>query len=326
MLAVGSTSLPLEGPGIYPATIKQLLRAERPYSEAKFSVDGVELGVITCVAGIVAISSHGSMKTYYLEDGSGGRLCAIWFQEPETSRHLGEQPLEMHNYVRVVGRLEVYNNTTELRVTHIRPVLDMHEPFLHLLDAMVASLSRQRPSPSPLARIVPGAKEPQSSPVMRRHFQDIDGPVVSLDAQEPTRHDASAAIVKRFNELTLSTHTSNLSDEDWFELESPPPSPRRKPSSPSPSSSPSRDDPDHRPSLRQDPYSTLSSLQREVMLQIQNNGPFFPEGVPIRAVFRRTISPRSGVNESDIRQAIDDLLDNGLLYSTIDQYHFKLVD
>lgn len=26
------------------------------------------------------------------------------------------------------------------------------------------------------------------------------------------------------------------------------------------------------------------------------------------------------------RQAIDDLLDDGLLYSTIDQYHFKLVD
>jgi hypothetical protein len=136
---------------------------------------------------------------------------------------------------------------------------------------------------------------------MQRHFQGIGGPAVSLDAQEPTRHDASAAIVKGFDELTLVTCTSNLSDEDWFELESPPRSPRRKPSSPPPSSSSSRDVPGHRPSLRQDPYSTLSSLQREVMLQIQNNGPFFPEGVPIRAVFRRTISPRSEVNESDIR-------------------------
>lgn len=26
------------------------------------------------------------------------------------------------------------------------------------------------------------------------------------------------------------------------------------------------------------------------------------------------------------RQAIDDLLDNGLLYTTIDEFHFKLVD
>ena len=30
--------------------------------------------------------------------------------------------------------------------------------------------------------------------------------------------------------------------------------------------------------------------------------------------------------EESFRQAIDDLLENGILYSTIDQYHFKLVD
>lgn len=46
--------------------------------------------------------------------------------------------------MRVVGRLDIYNDTTELRATHIRPVLDMHEPFFHLLEAMVALLSKQR--------------------------------------------------------------------------------------------------------------------------------------------------------------------------------------
>jgi hypothetical protein len=57
----------------------------------------------------------------------------------------------------------------------------------------------------------------------------------------------------------------------------------------------------HRPSLRQDPYSALSPLQRDIILQIQNNDALYPDGVPIRVVFRRTISPRSGVNESEIR-------------------------
>jgi len=88
-------------------------------------VDGIELGMVTCVAGIVSISDHGSMRAYYLEDGSAGRLRTTLFQESETSRHL----LETHNYVRVVGRLDVFNNITELRATHMRPVLDMHEPF-----------------------------------------------------------------------------------------------------------------------------------------------------------------------------------------------------
>jgi len=311
-------------------TIKQLLRAERPHPRAKFSVDGIELGVVTCVAGIVAIKDHGSMKAYFLEDGSAGRLRTTWFQGSESGHHLGEQPLETHNYVRVVGRLDVFNNVTELRATHIRPVLDMHEPFFHLLEAMVALLSRERPSPPNLARIVDGTEDPQSPPAMQRHFQDINRSALSLDAQEPTPRDASAAIVREFDELTLVTRTGDLSDGEWFELESPPRSPLRRPSSPSPSpSSPmSGDDPLARgqgPSLRQDPYSALSPLQREIVLQIQNNDAFFPNGVPIRAVFR-TVSPRSRVNESQIRQAIDDLLENGLLYSTIDQYHFKLVD
>lgn len=53
---------------------------------------------VTCVAGIVGISDHGAMKVYYLEDGSAGRLRAIWFHESEISRQLGEQQLE---YVRI---------------------------------------------------------------------------------------------------------------------------------------------------------------------------------------------------------------------------------
>ncbi len=52
---------------------------------------------VTCVAGIVAISDHGSMKAYYLEDGSAGRLRTTWSHELETSRHFGKQ-LE---YVRI---------------------------------------------------------------------------------------------------------------------------------------------------------------------------------------------------------------------------------
>lgn len=138
---------------------------------------------------------------------------------------------------------------------------------------------------------------------MQLHIQDIDGPSVSLDTRGLTPHDGSAAIVRKFDELTLVTSTSNLTNEDWFELESPPRSPRHPPL-PSPSSPMSDDAPlatGHRPSLRQDPYSELSSLHREIILQIQNNDAFFPEGVPIRAVFRRTVSLRSGVNESEIR-------------------------
>ncbi|KAI9446355.1 hypothetical protein H4582DRAFT_553202 [Lactarius indigo] len=328
MSTVGSASQPRWTGPIYPATIKQLLRAQRPHSQSKFYVDDIELGVVTCVAGIVAISDYGSMTAYHLEDGSAGRLRTTWSRESETSRQFGGQ-FGMHTYVRVVGQLDAYNHITTLKAMHIRPVLDMHEPFFHLLEAMVALVSKQKPSASPLARIAIGAEASQSPLDMQRHFEDIDELSVGPDSQEPTPQDASAAIVKGFDELTLVGDTANLSDEYPTEIESPQIS-RHTPRLPSSPSSPmSGDDPlaaDHRPSLRQDPYSGLSALQRDIILQIQNNDGLYPGGVPIRVVFRRTTSPRSGVNESEIRQEIDKLMEDGLLYSTIDQYHFKLVD
>lgn len=139
---------------------------------------------------------------------------------------------------------------------------------------------------------------------MQRHFEDIDRPAVILDAQEPTPHDAAATIVRELDELTLVTGTGNPSDGDIIVVESPRISPRSPPQLPSPSSPMSGDGPlatGLRPSLRQDPYSALSSLQRDIILQIQNNDALYPDGVPIRVVFRRTVSPRSGVNESEIR-------------------------
>jgi hypothetical protein len=41
----------------------------------------------------------------------------------------------------VIGQLTVYNGINKLEATHIRPVLDMHEPFFHYLEAMVALVS-----------------------------------------------------------------------------------------------------------------------------------------------------------------------------------------
>jgi len=103
---------------------------------------------------------------------------------------------------------------------------------------------------------------------------------------------------------------------------SPPP-----PESPSLSLSSSRVPPSETfdpPSLLQDPYSSLSPLQRDIIIQIQESAPHFPNGVPIQVMYRR-IGP-STTRESEIRLAIEDMMDDGLLYSTIDDRHFKVVD
>jgi len=129
---------------------------------------------------------------------------------------------------------------------------------------------------------------------MQHHFQNVDGFSVSLDA-----HDSPPDIVAEFDELALFTNTGDHTNEHPSVLES------QAPRQPSPPSSPMSGADvlatGNCPSLRQDPYSLLSALQRDIVLQIQNNDALYPDGVPIRVVFRRTISPHFRVNESEIR-------------------------
>jgi hypothetical protein len=56
---------------------------------------------------------------------------------------------------------------------------------------------------------------------------------------------------------------------------------------------------DNQPDLILDPYHSLSLLQRDIIIQIHDNRPHFPDGVPIATMYR--LIDRPTVGESDIR-------------------------
>lgn len=72
-------------------------------------------------------------------------------------------------------------------------------------------------------------------------------------------------------------------------------------SPPRPPSSLSTDPPseaDNQPTLILDPYSSLTSLQRDIIIQIHDNVPHhFPDGVPIAAMYRLVGGPTIGQSE-----------------------------
>ncbi|KAH9996787.1 hypothetical protein BJV77DRAFT_127865 [Russula vinacea] len=119
---------------LYPATVLQLLRAEQPHLDSKFFLDGIKLDRVTCVACIVETREYDFAKVYILEDGSAGRLRVLLGSG--TYQDFGTQV-----YVRVMGRLKVYNGVNQLNAEQIRLVPDMHEVFFHCLEAIVAFVS-----------------------------------------------------------------------------------------------------------------------------------------------------------------------------------------
>lgn len=120
----------------------------------------------------------------------------------------------------------------------------------------------------------------QSPPSVQRHASEAreheDDPTGI--AQESARNDASDTTFGEFDRLTLVDYSDeeHHSDEEYHSVEEY-----------------HSDEELNEAGLLQDPYSTLSPLQREITVQLYNNAPLFPDGVPIRAIFH-------GVNHTTV--------------------------
>ncbi|KAI9509643.1 hypothetical protein F5148DRAFT_1186114 [Russula earlei] len=318
----GSQSLPA-GRSIYPATVQQLLRARQKHTQSKFYIDGMELDMVTCVAHLVQIGPYhdNSGRAYFVEDGSAGRLRVSQFSWSE-SNPLLEGSLKEHIYVRVMGRLKNFNGKNQLIAVHIRPVLDMHEPFFHCLEAMVAFVSRQKRI-SLSAHTAPTMS--RSPRVTQQHTTPMQTDSGTDGYFTPQASWADFENMPELGEIDRLTLLDHHSDEHLHNPEF-----VQEPSLPSQSPPLSSTSPpleaNNLPSLLRDPYSALSSLQRDIIIKIQENAPLFPTGVPIKALYMRIGRSTDCDSELKIRQAIEEMMEDGLLYSTIDENHFKMKD
>lgn len=117
-----------------------------------------------------------------------------------------------------------------------------------------------------------------------------------LTTQEPGLDPDTT--LEKLDRLALVDYHTN---EDLHELLQPskssfPPSPSRPPTSLS-TDTPSETD--KQPTLVLDPYSSLSLLQRDIIIQIHHNAPHFPDGIPITIMCR--LVDRLTTGESEIR-------------------------
>jgi len=269
---------------------------------------------------VIEIRQSGSRITYDVEDGSSGRLKAVQFLGPESST-LPEESLKEHIYVRLMGRLRVFNGRNELKVMHDRPVHDVHEPFFHCLDAMVSFLAKQKQYlPAPPTQEPPTPNASQSPQGMQPGVTDLRTETDKGTEDEefgPDFFETTFGEIIDLEEIDRLTLVDSHPDEDQHKLDSG--------TTHQPATNPLLET-KNQTSLIQDPYSSLSPLQRDILIQIQENSPFFPDGVPIKALYRRTGRSIDRYSELHIRQAIKNMMDDYLLYSTIDENHFKMVD
>lgn len=137
-----------------PVTIKQLLDAHHPYTDADhFMIDGEEATQVTFVGQVRNISQQTTNVTYKLDDGTGTIEVKVWvdmdaLNNPEEGE--GKAKVVEQGYARVWGRLKVFGNKRHVGANVVRPIQDYNEIQYHLLEATVVHLHFTRGPPESL--------------------------------------------------------------------------------------------------------------------------------------------------------------------------------
>ncbi|TFK91041.1 hypothetical protein K466DRAFT_660376 [Polyporus arcularius HHB13444] len=344
--------------GIRPVTIRQLLSASRPYSDAKFSIGEIAIDRVSTVAQVMDVQGRPSSITYVLEDGTGSRMSARQWRSDG-----GETLREGHSgYVQVVGHLDTKTQSGSNNVLIVKSIRALDDPadrlFFHLMQAAFVTLCFERgpPPTSVLVQATPRfasseAQEPclpRSVPPTPQRAAGTGAGVACTDTdpttpaspsrsdqkarRRPTSPEPSLAAV-RPQSVEPSQHVQSATADVASRAVSPsPPIRPRAPaaSGPSPPQTPRRDmraqgssgGAGRRQSgIKRDPYAHLTVLQRAILLQILNTQ--YAEGGSDVFTISRGVAHHNPTAEQ-IGDELDFLVNEGFIETTIDTGHYAI--
>ncbi|WFD31432.1 Replication factor A protein 2 [Malassezia sp. CBS 17886] len=118
-----------------PVTVRQVLSASQPHSDAPFTFDNAELSQVTLVAWIQSMTRNATNVLYTLDDGTGQVDVRMWI---DTSADEGAQMDEFrtNQFVRILGEIKSFNNKRSITAASIRPLADHNEYLFHQLEVI----------------------------------------------------------------------------------------------------------------------------------------------------------------------------------------------
>ncbi|KAI0362111.1 hypothetical protein OH77DRAFT_19500 [Trametes cingulata] len=318
--------------GLRPVTVRQLVEATRPHSQAPWSIDGVEVHEVATVAHVVRIRRYDIVTFLEIEDGTkDGRITVKrWLNEQDSDGFPTDgEPF----YARFVGTLSRKGQETKnvLELKGWQRVTDPHQLFCHILEVAFVTLALERgpPSASVKRSVGPlsldwgpsGAFPPASAP---------NTPAIVRTARPPATQATPAHQWTPVTPAPTPPPRTPSPPPSRSTTQSPPASPSRAPASPTPHTirrqqndviSPLASGSRRASGLRRDPYAHLTVLQRAILLQILNTPPS-GEGVSVVAIVRGI--SHHDATEDQIGEALDFLMDAGYISTIGDDEHFVM--
>ncbi|KAF8651484.1 hypothetical protein AX16_004782 [Volvariella volvacea WC 439] len=211
-------------------TIRQLIGAQPPHTSSRFA-NAFTIDGFIIVANVISQQVGGRAPyTYRLDDGTGTINSRTW---DETPLRLSPRISSDLPYVRVVGRLELRSGqvTPFIDILGIHEVHDPYAPYQHTLQAIAETLAYERgPPPSGFFRQKAHGGPSEEADPSSILMLDGDLSILPEDGPVPIHSDPDPTLIR--NTRSVSPH----------------PAPR----------------------WHRDPLSKLKSLEREIILCIQN--------------------------------------------------------
>ncbi|KOS15849.1 rfa2-dna replication factor 36 kda subunit [Malassezia pachydermatis] len=123
-----------------PVTIRQVLNASQPHSDAPFVFDDAELSQVSLVAWIRSINRNTTNVQYTLDDGTGQIDVRQWVDHSLDEGGQTEEFTE-NQFVRILGEIKSFNNKRSITAASVAVIEDHNEYLFHQLEVIQAHLA-----------------------------------------------------------------------------------------------------------------------------------------------------------------------------------------
>lgn len=144
----GGSQKPKAAQSLRPVSVKQILESNSLFQDSPLLVDGKELTQVVIVGRVNKVNVTATAIVYTIDDGSGVIDVKKFIEPNEEDQGNGIPIIQDGGYLKVIGRVKVFNLKKSVDAHKIMTVASVDEICHHILSITFTHLSITKPKPT----------------------------------------------------------------------------------------------------------------------------------------------------------------------------------
>mmetsp|Transcript_58755 Transcript_58755/g.93399 ORF Transcript_58755/g.93399 Transcript_58755/m.93399 type:complete len:361 (-) Transcript_58755:17-1099(-) len=123
---------------LIPTTVKKILSEASPEPDEPFRIDGVQVHQVSIICKLIQINLQSTHTLFDVDDQNVRIKCKLWSSGQDDVKLINEQHLKVGNLVKIVGKVDCYQNSRSINIHHMEKITDFNQVTYHYLEAVFA--------------------------------------------------------------------------------------------------------------------------------------------------------------------------------------------